>query len=157
MKFNDAVFGLILLALGALVLAVVRGYPGIPGQQVGPALFPGLIAVGLCVCGALLLVKGWRERQAMAWMRLGDWAASPRHLLSAALVIGSVVFYIVASERLGFLPTASISLAALMLAMRVPPGRAVLIALIASLLIHAAFYKLLRVPLPWGVLTPIAW
>jgi putative tricarboxylic transport membrane protein len=157
MKFNDAVFGLILLALGALVLAVVRGYPGIPGQQVGPALFPGLIAVGLCVCGALLLVKGWRERQAMAWMRLGDWAASPRHLLSAALVIGSVVFYIVASERLGFLPTASISLAALMLAMRVPPGRAVFIALIASLLIHAAFYKLLRVPLPWGVLTPIAW
>jgi putative tricarboxylic transport membrane protein len=157
MKFNDAVFGLILLALGVVVLAVARSYPGIPGQQVGPALFPGLIAVGLCVCGAMLLVKGWRERQAVAWTRLGDWAASPRHLLSAALVIGSVVFYIVASERLGFLPTASISLLALMLAMRVPPGRAVLIALIASLLIHAAFYKLLRVPLPWGVLTPIAW
>jgi putative tricarboxylic transport membrane protein len=157
MKFNDAVFGLILLALGVVVLAVARSYPGIPGQQVGPALFPGLIAVGLCVCGAMLLVKGWRERQAVAWVRLGDWAASPRHLLSAALVIGSVVFYIVASERLGFLPTASISLLALMLAMRVPPGRAVLIALIASLLIHAAFYKLLRVPLPWGVLTPIAW
>ncbi|MET3442711.1 putative tricarboxylic transport membrane protein [Variovorax paradoxus] len=157
MKFNDAVFGLILLVLGALVLAVVRSYPGIPGQQVGPALFPGLIAVGLCVCGAMLLVKGWRERQAVAWVRFGDWAASPRHVLSAALVIGAVLFYIFASERLGFLPTAAISLLALMLAMRVPPGRAVLVAVIASLLIHAAFYKLLRVPLPWGVLTPIAW
>jgi putative tricarboxylic transport membrane protein len=44
-----------------------------------------------------------------------------------------------------------------MLAMRVPPGRALLIALVAALLIHAAFYKLLRVPLPWGVLMPIAW
>lgn len=157
MKFNDAVFGLILLVLGALVLAVVRSYPGIPGQQVGPALFPGLIAIGLCVCGAMLLVKGWRERQAVAWMQLGDWAASPRHVLSAALVIGAVLFYMFASERLGFLLTASVSLLALMLAMRVPAGRAVLIALIASLLIHAAFYKLLRVPLPWGVLTPIAW
>ena len=157
MKFNDAVFGFILLALGALVLAVVRGYPGMPGQQVGPALFPGLIAVGLCVSGAMLLVKGWRQRRAAAWVRLGDWAASPRHVLAAALVIGAVVFYVFASERLGFLLTASVSLLALMRAMRVPAGRAVLIALVASLLIHAAFYKLLRVPLPWGVLTPIAW
>ena len=157
MKFNDAVFGLILLALGVLVLAVVRSYPPIPGQQVGPALFPGLIAVGLCIGGAMLLAKGWRERQAVAWVRLGDWTASPRHMLAAALVVGAVLFYIFASEWLGFLPTAAISLLALMLAMRVPPGRAVLVALIATLLIHAAFYKLLRVPLPWGLLTPIAW
>ncbi|MDP9969103.1 putative tricarboxylic transport membrane protein [Variovorax paradoxus] len=157
MKFNDAIFGAILLALGIVVLAVVQGYPGIPGQQVGPALFPGLIAAGLCVCGAMLLAKGWRERHAAAWVRLGDWAASSRHVLSAALVIGAVLFYMFASERLGFLPTAAISLLALMLAMRVPPGRALLIALVAALLIHAAFYKLLRVPLPWGVLMPIAW
>jgi putative tricarboxylic transport membrane protein len=157
MKFNDAVFGLILLVLGGLVLAVVRGYPGMPGQQVGPALFPGLIAVGLCIGGAMLLVKGWRERQTVAWVRLGDWATSPRHVLAAALVIGAVLFYVFASEWLGFLPTAAISLLALMLSMRVPPGRAVLISLIATLLIHAAFYKLLRVPLPWGLLTPIAW
>jgi len=157
MKFNDAVFGLILLALGALVLAVIRSYPGIPGQQVGPALFPGLVAVGLCVGGAMLLVKGWRERQSVAWVRLGDWAASPRHVLAAALVIGAVLFYMFASERLGFLPTSAISLLALMLSMRVPPARAVLIALITTLVIHTMFYKLLRVPLPWGVLTPIAW
>lgn len=157
MKFNDAVFGLILLALGAAVLAVVRSYPGIPGQQVGPALFPGLLAAGLCICGAMLLFKGWRERQAAAWMRLGDWAASPRHVLSAALVVGAVLFYMFASERLGFLLTAAVSLLALMLPMRVAPGRAVLIALIATLVIHTAFYKLLRVPLPWGVLTPVAW
>lgn len=157
MKFNDAIFGAILLALGIVVLAVVQGYPGIPGQQVGPALFPGLLAIGLCICGAMLLAKGWRERHAAAWVRLGDWAASPRHVLAAALVIGAVLFYMFASERLGFLPTAAISLLALMLVMRVPPGRALLIALIATLVIHTAFYKLLRVPLPWGVLTPIAW
>jgi putative tricarboxylic transport membrane protein len=23
--------------------------------------------------------------------------------------------------------------------------------------VHFAFYKLLRVPLPWGILTPMAW
>lgn len=62
MKINDAVFGLLLLMLGLAVLAVVQGYPQIPGQQVGPALVPGLIAVGLCLCGALLALKGLRER-----------------------------------------------------------------------------------------------
>jgi hypothetical protein len=94
--------------------AARQGYPKIPGQQVGPALFPGLIAVGLCVCGAMLLVRGWRERQAVAWVRPGTTGcASPRHLLRPLLVLlGSVVFYIVASERLGFLPTASIILLA---------------------------------------------
>jgi putative tricarboxylic transport membrane protein len=35
--------------------------------------------------------------------------------------------------------------------------RAIPIALIMTLAIHYAFYKLLRVPLPWGVLMPIAW
>jgi putative tricarboxylic transport membrane protein len=28
---------------------------------------------------------------------------------------------------------------------------------IAALVIHFMFYKLLRVPLPWGLLTPYAW
>ena len=31
------------------------------------------------------------------------------------------------------------------------------IALVATLAVHFMFYKLLRVPLPWGVLTPFAW
>ena len=54
-------------------------------------------------------------------------------------------------------PTAFVILLALFSVLRVPLGRAVLVALIAALVIHFAFYKLLRVPLPWGVLTPYAW
>jgi len=156
-KLNDAVFGLILLVLGAAVLAVVQGYPKIPGQQVGPALFPGLIATGLCVCGAMLLVKGWRERATVRWLHLDDWIRSPRHLLAFAITLLGVVFYILVSERLGFVLTSVLVLVALMWSLRVSAGRSVVIAVIATLLIHAAFYKLLRVPLPWGVLTPYAW
>lgn len=157
MKFNDAVFGTLLLALGIAVLALVQGYPKIPGQQVGPALFPGLIAVGLCVCGAMLLMRGWRERAERPWLRAGDWIRSPRHGLAFATVIAGVVFYMLASEKLGFLITSTAVLGALMWALRVPPGRSLLIAVIASFVIHFAFYKLLRVPLPWGLLTPFAW
>ena len=34
---------------------------------------------------------------------------------------------------------------------------ALVVAVVATLVIHFAFYKLLRVPLPWGLLTPWAW
>ena len=38
-----------------------------------------------------------------------------------------------------------------------PLGRALLTALLVSLLIHFVFYKLLRVPLPWGILVNHTW
>jgi len=157
MKLNDAIFGALLLALGLAVLAIVQGYPKIPGQQVGPALFPGLIACGLCIGGAVLLWRGWRERALGPWLALGPWARSGRHVLSLAVVIGGIVFYMLAADKLGFLVTAALVLVALMWALGVKPGRAVLIAVVSTLLIHYAFYKLLRVPLPWGVLNGIAW
>jgi putative tricarboxylic transport membrane protein len=157
MKFNDAVFGLILLVLGASVLVVVQSFPKIPGQQVGPALFPGLIAAGLCVCGAMLLLKGWRNRAVSPWAHFDEWIRSPRHVLAFAVVLLGVVFYIVAADKLGFVLTSLLILVALMWSLGVRPGRSMVIAIIATLLIHAAFYKLLRVPLPWGVLTPWAW
>ncbi|RYF69925.1 MAG: tripartite tricarboxylate transporter TctB family protein [Comamonadaceae bacterium] len=157
MKINDAVFGLLLLLLGAAILVVVRGYPQIPGQQVGPALFPGLIAAGLCVCGLLLIVRGWRDRAVSPWLHFDEWIRSPRHLAAFAITLLSVVFYVAFSEKLGFFITATIILFVLMWSLRVPPGRSLLIALIATFVIHFAFYKLLRVPLPWGVFTPWAW
>lgn len=157
MKVNDAVFGLLLLVLGAAVLVAVQGYPRIPGQPVGPALFPGLIAAGLCICGALLVARGWKARHDAPWLAWDDWVRSPRHMAGLATLVGSIVFYIMASEWLGFLPTAALILLALFLVLKVPPGRALLIAIVATVVIHFAFYKLLRVPLPWGVLTGVAW
>ena len=157
MKLNDAVFGLLLLALGGFVLFTVQSYPKIPGQQVGPALFPGLIALGLCVGGAILLVRGWFSRAATPWFTAEAWLKSPRHLTGFVVLVGSVVFYMQASTYLGFLVCAPLILTALFCVLKVPLGRAVLTAVIASLVIHFAFYKLLRVPLPWGLLTPYAW
>ena len=157
MKLNDAVIGLLLVLLGAAVLVAVQAFPTIPGQQVGPALFPGLIASGLCVGGLVLLWRGWQSRAAVPWVLLEDWVRSPRHGLAFAMLIVSVVFYILVSQQLGFLLTSSLILTALFSVLRVPLTRSLPIALVATLLIHFAFYKLLRVPLPWGVLQNYAW
>lgn len=157
MKVNDAIPGLLLLALGGAVLWIIQAYPKIPGQPVGPALFPGLIATGLCACGLLLVVRGWRQRGSQPLLAWDDWVRSPRHITALALVLVSVVFYVAAAGTLGFLPTAIAILLALFLVLRVPPGRAVVVAVVTALVIHFAFYKLLRVPLPWGLLQPFAW
>ena len=156
MKLNDAIFGLVLMGLGSTVLFAIQGFPRIPGQPVGPALFPGLIATGLCVCGLLLIVRGLRQPR-QPWLVFDDWVRSPRHVAGLLVLIGSIVFYIVAANWLGFLPTAVIILLAMLTVLRVPPGRSLVIALVATLVVHFAFYKLLRVPLPWGLLTPFAW
>ena len=157
MKLNDAIFGLVLMLLGGAVLLAVQGYPKIPGQPVGPALFPGLIAAGLCICGALLVATGWRQRGEQPWVTWDDWLGSPRHVLGFVVLVASIVFYILAADKLGFLITATIVLLALLLVLRVRPLTAVVVAIVASVLVHFAFYKLLRVPLPWGVLTGVAW
>jgi putative tricarboxylic transport membrane protein len=129
MKLNDAVFGLLLMLLGAAVLFAIQGYPKIPGQPVGPALFPGLIAAGLCICGVLLVVRGWRQRARTALAGLGRLGALAAPRLALAVLLGSIRVLHPRGGKLGFLPDGHhLILLALFLVLRVPPGRAVLIA-----------------------------
>ena len=161
MKFNDAVWGALLLLLGGALLVHVQGFPAMPGQKVGPALFPGLLAVGLGVCGAILVVRGLRARAAASpgsqWLILPEWSRSPRHVLGFAMLVAVNLLYLLAVDKLGFVITGSIYLAALMWVLRVRPARIVPIAIVLTLAIHFCFYKLLRVPLPWGLLQSVAW
>ena len=96
MKLNDAVWGAFAVLLGAAILLHIRAFPTIPGQQYGPALFPGVIAVGLLVCGALLVVKGVRARagEAVPWASLDAWTRAPRQLVAFGVVIAANVLYI---------------------------------------------------------------
>ena len=157
MKLSDAVFGLLLLVLGAVVIATVSSYPTIAAQRVGPALFPALIAIGLMIGGVILLVRGWRTRITVPWIRFEPWVRSPQHVAGFISVIGSVVFYIAVVDWLGFFLTSLVILTVLFRVFGVALGRSIVIAAIATFVIHFAFYKLLRVPLPWGVLTNYAW
>ena len=155
MRVNDALVGAVLAALGIAILVHVQGYPTIPGQKYGPALFPGLAAAGLVACGALLVRRGMRAGAPAvvipAWMR------SARHATNFLAVIGALVFYIVAVDALGFLPTGALILAALFRKLGVAWRVAAPTALVATLAVHFLFSKLLRVPLSWGVLQPLAW
>jgi putative tricarboxylic transport membrane protein len=81
----------------------------------------------------------------------------PRRVLAFVIAIGVNVFYILTVDFLGFIPVGTIYLAALFAVLGVRLRTAVPLALVVTLAIHYAFYKLLRVPLAWGLLQGVAW
>lgn len=165
MKFNDAIWGLLLLVFGGVLFVHVQGFPKIPGQQVGPSALPGALAVGLAVCGAILLLRGLRAHfngrpasgATARWVELPDWFGSAPQVRGFAVLVAVNLLYLFGAQRLGFVLTGVIYLTALMWVLRVPPLRALLYGVVMTLAIHFAFYKLLKVPLPWGVLQGVAW
>ncbi len=160
MKFNDIIWGALLVAFGGVLFVHAQGFPTIPSQKVGPSALPMVLALGLGLCGVLLCLRGWRERLAGRggnWVELPAWFASRPQVQAVSVLLGVNLFYLLAADKLGFVITGSIYLWGLMAVLRVRPSRALPAAIVMTLLIHYAFYKLLRVPLPWGVLQPIAW
>ena len=157
MRFNDAVSGAALLALAIAILFNISTYPAIPGQSVGPAVFPGLLAILLILCALLLIRKGMTDSHTEAWVTLGDWMKSRYHLRNFLVTIACLVFYIVASKPLGFLLCGTVILAAMFWALAVRRVLILPLAVLITLVIHTVFYKGLRVPLPWGVLQALQW
>ncbi|MEA3192757.1 MAG: putative tricarboxylic transport rane protein [Betaproteobacteria bacterium] len=156
MKFNDAILGAVFLALSIAVLVTIQSFPKIPGQSIGPGAFPGLIAILLGGCSLALIWRGWRERASQPLVAIGAWLSSPRHVQNFLVTVGALVFYVLAADTLGFLPCGTIILCSLFLTLRVPQRLAVPLAVVLPVVVHLIFYKLLRVPLPWGVL-PVLW
>src|SRR5438270_7155957 len=117
MKINDAIWGALLLLLSVAFLIHIQSFPNIPGQNIGPSLFPGFIAVGLATCALALIATGLAARRGdgkqATWIDAEPWMRSPRHIAALALVIGVNVFYILLVDLLGFIPTGVIYLAAL--------------------------------------------
>ena len=156
MKINDAVFGALLLALGVGILWHVQSFPKIPGQDVGPGLFPGTIAAALIACAILLIRGGVRDRAGRPWIELLPWVASRRHAWAFVSLVGTAIALILLSNSVGFLIVAPLALFAMFIAFGVRPVTAAVIAVVGAAVIWYAFYKLLRVPLPWGILERFA-
>jgi putative tricarboxylic transport membrane protein len=78
------------------------------------------------------------------------------HVLAFAAIVIGVALYVALADRVGFLLVSPVLLVVWFRVLGVRWTTAIVAALVATLVIWYAFYKLLRVPLPWGVLTPYA-
>jgi putative tricarboxylic transport membrane protein len=152
MKVNDALGGAALIALGAVVLWHIQGFPPMPGQKFGPAWFPGLIAGALVACGALLIVSRLRAAVPQPLFALPDWTRRKRPLANVTVVIAGLLAYVLLADKLGFHITASLLLLVWSRLLGASWRLALPVSVAATVVIHLAFYKLLKVPLPWGLL-----
>ena len=156
MRFHDGIVGLVLL-IGALALvAYAQSLPAMPGQAFGPGFFPTLVGIGLGLTSLVLVFRGLAAGRSQPAVEVEPGLLDPRGVGAVAVVLGGVLFYLLAADWLGFLIVAPLVLLALFRSQGVGWVPAVVIAVVATLLVHFAFYKLLRVPLPWGILTPYA-
>src|SRR3990170_52680 len=114
MKFSDRLSGLLILIFGVAIVAYARTFPAMPGQSVGPPLFPTVIGGGLALLGATLMFTVARTPGG-SWIELDDWVRRPRMVFNFALVIVDLVFYALVVNRLGFFITSFVFLAALFL------------------------------------------
>jgi putative tricarboxylic transport membrane protein len=165
MFIPDKVTGLFLVGLGAAAAYGGSLLPPVPGQQVGPNVFPMVVGVGLAICGAMIAfgVGSVLEQEAEADLAAHsvklepEPTASPllngaKTLLPPALLLA----YVFVGDRFGFVPTAFCIVLAISLAMGARLKLALPLALIAPVIVHLVFLKLLRVPLPPGLL-PMPW
>jgi putative tricarboxylic transport membrane protein len=120
-----------------------------PGQKFGPAWFPGLVAAGLGGCGVLLVVAGLRRRA--PWVQFPEWMQRQRSRAAVLAVLGGILFYILAADPLGFHLTGILIVTLWVRMLGASWRTTILVGVVAPLVIHLAFYKGLRVPLPWGL------
>lgn len=154
-----------MVALGGLAAYGGSRLPPVPGQQIGPNVFPLVVGTGLAVCGAMIALRIGRSYEDEAEADLAKITgkadeADQSHTwlrgLRALLPPGLLLFYVLAVERLGFLPTAAAIVLTASPALGARLRLAAAMAVAAPLFVNLVFSKLLRVPLPSGLL-PMPW
>jgi putative tricarboxylic transport membrane protein len=165
MYLSDRFTGPFLVGLGALAAYGGSRLPPVPGQQVGPNVFPMVIGTGLVLCGLMIAFGVGRqfEEEAEADLAAHENPPEPAEAqhssfygLRALIPPALLLFYALVVERLGFVPTAAIIALVVAKALGASWWLAVPLAALAPIAVHLVFYKLLRVALPPGLL-PMPW
>jgi putative tricarboxylic transport membrane protein len=165
MHISDRITGGILAVLGAGAAYGGSLLPPVPGQQVGPNVFPMVIGLGLLVCGvaiALGIGRSFEEEEAIVTNEDGATAPPPENAPIAYPALKTMVpplllfFYAMTVDWLGFVPTAAVMVIATCFALGGNLRTAIVLGIFAPPAVHLVFGKLLRVPLPAGFL-PMPW
>ena len=161
MRLPDRVTGLFLVGLGAAAAYGGWRLPPVPGQPVGPNVFPLVIGIGLLLCGLAIafgIGHSFEEEEEIVPFEGGEAPAPTGKLygLRALLPPALLLFYVVVAERVGFILTAAIIVYVTATALGARWKLALPLTVGAPIVIHLIFSNLLRVPLPIGLL-PMPW
>jgi putative tricarboxylic transport membrane protein len=151
MKISDTVVGAGFVAAGALIFSGTIGYPTLEAGHPGPSLFPRLLSGLMVVLGGFLGLQGLRGKDVtdeVAWLQLHR---NPS-FINAMFILAGVLAYIFLVERVGFLLMGALVIFVIMWRLQVRLLTAVMVAVIFNNIVYLLFAKILRVPLPLGLL-----
>ncbi|MEX2520393.1 MAG: tripartite tricarboxylate transporter TctB family protein [Paracoccaceae bacterium] len=147
MKLNDRIIGILAILGGVLIYVGTLDLREVPGQAIGSAFFPQIVAGIFVLTGAALTVTAVSS----PLMRLPSWMWG-KGAVSAAGVVAAVLLWLAAVEGLGFLLTTWLMISGLAILLGGRIWTAGAAAAAATVIFHLIFVELLRVPLPRGVL-----
>jgi putative tricarboxylic transport membrane protein len=155
MRLHDSLLATLFFALAVAVVATAQGFPPSPGQPVGPGLFPTAVGVCLALASVALFVRSFAAAGPRTWLAFAPELRRPRILLGFVLAPAAVLFYLMVSEQVGFLPCSVLILAVLFTTYGVRLRLGLPLAVVMSLVIYGFFGRILAVPLPQGILEGI--
>ncbi|MDO9414275.1 MAG: tripartite tricarboxylate transporter TctB family protein [Pseudolabrys sp.] len=164
MRLSDRITGGFLVVLGSVTAYAGSLLPPVPGQQVGPNVFPLVCGSLIAICGLLIALGIGRtfedEAEADFSAHVGviesDLPQTRLYKLRVLIPPALLLFYVLAVDGLGFVPTAAVIAFVIAVTLGANLKLAIPVALLSPVGVHLIFYKLLRVPLPDGLL-PMPW
>lgn len=147
MKINDRIIGGIAILGGVSIIATTFGFREIPGQMFGSAFFPRILGSALIIIGATQAITGANGKPLTVSEILKG--RSGFQVLAALI---AVVLWVLISPLLGFILTTSSLIAGLAILANGRFWPSVLIGIVMSFILFFVFGKLLRVPLPYGII-----
>ena len=150
MAKKDYIGGGIFTALGIFIWALTFQFPVLDDGHPGPSLFPRVLGTLFIFFGSTVILNGWRAGRA-------ETPALPEeevqlNYFNPFLVIILIAAFIAFARKLGFIITGATILIILMMKLRVSPLRSSIISVALICFIYLVFSKVLRVPLPHGLL-----
>ena len=146
---RQQVAGLLFLAIGIYGVVFSAPLPWGTWEEPGPGLFPLTVAILLCLAGIMKIFqkKGKEEGERT------DWRETARGFLTPMKILGITLVFILALERLGYLPATLLFLFILFLwVCRYRVQVALALALVIGVGSWYFFGDILAVKLPQGIL-----
>src|SRR3546814_1516468 len=103
MKISNLLAGLLIGLSGIAIIWYAQTLPLMPGQDVGPGMFPTLIGAGLIICAVLLARRDLRAPSRPPWLSIQAEFRHGRTLAGFLLVPITLILYTQFSESLGFI------------------------------------------------------
>ena len=150
MKRADIIAGILGIALCFLIFYITTSFPKDQVVLVGPAFFPRLIAAGLGIFSAILMLSAYTRKHLET---NSGFSFKDRGIQRGIISVGSTVIYCLFFEYLGFITCTIIYLIFLMLLLKDRQYiQIVITSITVTITVFFIFKVLLNITLPMGTL-----